>query len=99
MQFEKFVKDNPEHIEAISIVLSKPKGWNTGALKELRTSLSKQPERFTEDNLRRAYKYPLADIISMVKHAAQDEPLLSAKERVDLAMEKVLGSKKVTCYL
>jgi type I restriction enzyme R subunit len=95
-EFEKFVKNNPEHVEAISIVLSKPKGWSTKALKELRASLSKQPERFTEDNLRRAYKYPLADIISMVKHAAKDEPLLSAKERVDLAMDKILGDKKVT---
>ncbi len=95
-QFERFVKENPEHIEAISIVLNKPKGWNTEALKELRTSLAQQPERFTEENLRRAYKYPLADIISMVKHAAKDEPLLSAKERVDLAMAKVMGDKKVT---
>ena len=96
VQFERYVKENPEHIEAISIVLSKPKGWNTGALKELRTSLAGQPERFTEGNLRRAYKYPLADIISMVKHAAKDEPLLSAKERVDLAMMKVMGDKKIT---
>src|SRR3989344_651270 len=54
VQFERFVKENPEHIEAISIVLNKPKGWNTGALKELRTSLAQRPERFTEDNLRRA---------------------------------------------
>lgn len=96
VQFERFVKQNPEHIEAISIVLNKPKGWNTKALKELRTSLAHQPERFTEDNLRRAYKYPLADIISMVKHAAKDEPLLSAKERVDLAMVKVMGTKQFT---
>lgn len=94
-QFERFVKENPEHIEAISIVLNKPKGWSTEALRELRTGLAKQPERFTEDNLRRAYKYPLADIISMVKHAAKDEPLLSAKERVELAMDKVLGSHDV----
>lgn len=94
-QFERFVKENPDHIEAIGIVLNKPKGWNTEALRELRTGLSKQPERFTEDNLRRAYKYPLADIISMVKHAAKDEPLLSAKERIDLAMDKVLGSHEV----
>lgn len=96
VQFERFVKENPEHIEAISIVLNKPKGWNTEALRELRSSLAEQPERFTESNLRRAYKYPLADIISMVKHAAKDEPLLSAKERVDLAMTKVMGKKKFT---
>lgn len=95
-QFESYVKDNPEHIEAISIVLSKPRGWNTDALKELRDSLSKRPEKFTESNLRRAYKYPLADIISMVKHAAKDEPLLSAKERVDLAIDKVFEEKQLT---
>jgi type I restriction enzyme R subunit len=95
-QFERYIKDNPEHIEAISIVLTKPKGWNTEALRELRNSLSKQPERFTESNLRRAYKYPLADIISMVKHAAKDEPLLSAKERIDLAIEKVFENKILT---
>lgn len=96
VQFERFVKENPEHIEAISIVLNKPQGWSTEALKELRTALAQQPERFTEDNLRRAYKYPLADIISIVKHAAKDEPLLSAKERVDLAMSKVMGDKEIT---
>lgn len=95
-QFERFVKDNPEHIEAISIVLQKPKSWNTEALKELRKSLSQQPERFTESNLRRAYKYPLADIISMVKHAAKEEPLMSAKQRVDLAMQVVVGDKALT---
>lgn len=95
-QFERFVKENPEHIEAISIVLQKPKDWNTEALRELRKSLASQPEKFTESNLRRAYKYPLADIISMVKHAAKEEPLMSAKERVDLAMEKVLEGKPMT---
>jgi type I restriction enzyme R subunit len=38
--------------------------------------------RFTEDNLRRAYQHELADIISIVKHAAVGDPLLSAEERV-----------------
>jgi len=94
--FERFVKENPEHVEAISIVLEKPSSWNTQALKDLRTSLQQRPECFTEDNLRRAYRYPLADIISMVKHAAKKEPLLSAKERVDLAVEKVFGGKKLS---
>ncbi len=94
--FEKFVKDNPDHIEAISIILNKPKGWNTQALRDLRTALQQRPERFTEDNLRKAYKYPLADIISMIKHAAKDEPIMSAKERVDLAIVKVLDDKPLT---
>ncbi len=95
-QFEKFVKENPEHIEALEVVLKKPASWNTKALKELRESLLQRPERFTEDNLRKAYKYPLADIISMIKHAAKEEPLISGKERVDLAMSKVIDGKNLT---
>lgn len=95
-QFEKFVKENPEHVEALQIVLEKPDSWNTKALKDLRESLLHTPERFTDENLRRAYKYPLADIISMVKHAANKEPLISAKERVDLAVAKVVDDKTLT---
>lgn len=94
-QFEEFVRKNPEHIEALTVVLEKPKSWNTKTLKELRESLSRRPERFTDDNLRRAYKYPLADIISMIKHAAKEEPLISAKERIDLAVAKVFKDKEL----
>jgi len=39
-------------------------------------------ERYTEDNLRRAYQHELADIISIVKHAAVGDRLLSTEERV-----------------
>lgn len=95
-QFEKFVKENPEHIEALEVVLKKPTSWNTKALKELREKLSQAPERFTDENLRRAYKYPLADIISMIKHAAKEEPLISGKERIDLAVTKVIDGKTFT---
>ncbi|OGM11968.1 restriction endonuclease subunit R [Candidatus Woesebacteria bacterium RBG_16_34_12] len=96
LAFEKYVRDNPEHIEAISIILEKPTGWNTEALKELRTSLKSSSEGFTEDKLRKAYKYPLADIISMIKHAGKEEPILSAQERVDLALETVTKEKSLT---
>jgi type I restriction enzyme R subunit len=95
-QFEKFVKENPDHIEAIAIVLQKPTAWGTEALRELRTSLKDRPERYTEENLRKAYKYPLADIISMIKHAAKEEPMLSTKERIDLAIEKVTDGKELS---
>ncbi|OGH38562.1 hypothetical protein A3F59_01880 [Candidatus Roizmanbacteria bacterium RIFCSPHIGHO2_12_FULL_38_13] len=95
-QFEKFVKENPEHIEALEVVLEKPASWSTKALKELREKLSQTPERFTDENLRRAYKYPLADIISMIKHAAKEEPLISGKERIDLAIAKVIVGRTLS---
>lgn len=71
--FERFVRENPEKIEAIQVLLERPAGWNTNALTELRQKLAARPERFTEPSLRRAYHSELADIISIVKHAARGE--------------------------
>jgi type I restriction enzyme R subunit len=94
--FSQFVRENPEHIEAIRILLERPQDWRTDALKELRNKLAARPEQFTETNLRRAYQHALADIISMVHHAAEDDPLMSAEERVDRAMAQVLAGRSLT---
>jgi len=92
--FSRFVKENPEHIEAIGILLDRPRDWSTDALNELKTKLSATKERFTVENLRKAHKMKynkaLADIISMVKHAArEEEPLLTAEERVDRVLDRL----------
>jgi type I restriction enzyme R subunit len=94
--FERYVRENPEHIQAISILLNRPAEFRTAELKDLRLKLALCPERFTEDNLRRAYNKELADIISMVRHAALKEPLLSAEDRVDRAMQRFLEGKNFT---
>jgi type I restriction enzyme, R subunit len=94
--FESFVKDNPDHIQALSVLLNKPSNFHTAELSELRKKLAARPERFTEDNLRRAYHNELADIISIIRHAAKGEPLLSASERVERAISKVREGKKLT---
>ncbi len=66
-------------------------------MKELRDKLAARPEKFTEANLRRAYHHALADIISIVHHAAdKSDPLMSAEERVDIALDKVLGGRALT---
>ena len=36
----QFVKENPEHIEAIRILLDRPKDWGTDALSELKKKLA-----------------------------------------------------------
>ena len=64
-----------------SILLNRPRDWSTKALTELRQKLAATPQRFTVDHLRKAhelqYHKALVDIISMVKHAANEqEPLL-----------------------
>lgn len=99
--FGRFVRENPDKVEAIRILLNRPKGWSTQALAELRRKLATAPGRFTEDNLQKAhrirYDKALADIISMVKHAARDdEPLLTADERVERAIHRVAFGKTFT---
>ena len=88
-------------MEAIRILLNRPRAWGTDALSELKKKLSTSPERFTVENLQRAHKIryekALADIISMVKHAAKDqEPLLTAQERVETAFGRITVNKTFT---
>jgi len=99
--FGRFVQENPAKVEAIRILLDRPKAWGTQALAELRQKLVAAPERFTVENLQKAhriqYAKALADIISMVKHAAkEEEPLLTAEERVDRALKRVTAGKSLT---
>jgi type I restriction enzyme R subunit len=94
--FARFVKENPEHIQAIQILLERPKEWRTSTLNELRNQL--ELNKYSEEYLRKAFQVThhkaLADIISMVKHAAkEEEPLLTAEERVDQALRKVTAGK------
>ncbi|MDM8516323.1 DEAD/DEAH box helicase family protein [Desulfobacterales bacterium HSG16] len=96
--FENFVAENADHVDSIEILLSKPAQWNTDVLEELRDTLRKN--HFSEKDLQRGhelvYKKPLADIISMIKHASDFEvPIMTAKERVETAIDKIVRLKKI----
>jgi len=96
--FSNFVKDNPERIAAISILLDRPQDWSTDALGELKEKLQSSQQRFTIENLQRAhevrYNKALVDIISMIKHAAhEEESLLTSEERVERAFDQVMEGK------
>jgi len=99
--FARFVKENEAEVEAIGILLGRPQGWGTDALNELRQKLASAREHFTTENLQKAhaacYHKSLVDIISMVKHAARDqEPLLTAAERVARAFANVFAGQSFT---
>jgi type I restriction enzyme R subunit len=99
--FFDFVRDNAAAIDALAILLSRPNDWNPDALLALRDALKGAPQHFTEQNLERAfrarYHKALVDIISMVKHATADTtPLLTAAERVDAAVAKVVDGRELT---
>jgi type I restriction enzyme R subunit len=96
-EFQAFVRENRQTVDAIAVLLDRPSDMNTEVLSSLRKALAAQPQVFTETNLRRAYQAELADIISMLKHAADDEqPLLSAEERVDRAIEQLRAGRSFT---
>ncbi len=99
--FARFVRENPTQIDAIGILLDRPRDWGTAALVELRQKLATSEERFTEEKLQRAhaecYHKALVDIISMVKHAAEEQqPLLTAQERVERAMLQITQGQQFT---
>ncbi len=99
VSFERFVRENPEQIDAIEILLKRPKEWKTDVLSELRNKL--KMNKFSEPDLQKAYcivyNKALADIISIVKHSAKDEsPILTAQERVELVMRRIMREKSFT---
>jgi type I restriction enzyme R subunit len=99
--FSRFVKENPEHIEAIRILLDRPKDWGTDALSELKRKLAATRYRFTVENLQKVHKIrydkALVDIISMVKHAArEEEPLFTAEERIHRVFDRMGLSVSLT---
>jgi len=96
--FAEFVHRESDKVDALAVLLARPKDWNPDALVALRDALKSAPEHFIEANLERAhlatYQKALVDIISMVKHAAADiAPLLTARERVEAAMTHVGESR------
>jgi type I restriction enzyme R subunit len=98
LAFSEFVKRKENEIAAISILLNKPKDWNTNALNELRQKLKES--NYDEASLQKAHKVvyhkDAVDIISMVKHAANEtEPLLSPDERVNKAIMRVTAGKNL----
>jgi len=99
--FSTFVRENPEHIEAIRILLDRPRDWGTDALSELRQKLAASRYRFTVENLQMAhqvrYNKALVDIISMVKHAArEEEPLCTAEQRIHRVFDKMAYTTSLT---
>lgn len=94
--FTKFVKENPDHISALDILLHKPSEFTYAELEELRLKLRDREENFSEENLRKAYENELTDIISIIRHAALGEHLGTTQERIQRAMSKIRHDMPLT---
>jgi type I restriction enzyme R subunit len=99
--FASFIHEHQDQVEAIRVLLSRPREWGAAPLTQLRQALTQAPEHFTEANLQRAFNAAhnkaLVDIISMVKHAAVElSPLLTAEERVNQAVDRVVEGRELS---
>ena len=97
--FSLFVQQNRDKVEAIKILLERPKEWNTLALEDLRRTLreNQYPEPTLQAAHNMVFKVALPDIISMIKHAVEEQsPIWTAEERVKRAMETVTAGKTFT---
>lgn len=97
--FAAFVKANASKVDALAILLRRPKDWRPAVMEELKRVMAR--EGFDAEQLQRAHRArgfkSLADVISMVKHAAAVKaPLLTAEERVSQAMDRFLADRKLT---
>jgi len=90
--FAKFVRENVNQFEALRILLKRPQDWKPEVLVQLRRVLGTND--YDEKLLRKAHERvnhkALADLISIIKRAADDqEPLHTASERVTKALEEM----------
>ncbi len=87
-RFASFIQAKQSEIEALQVLMTRPKEWRTEVLEGLRKKL--RDASFQERDLQRASELVhrrLADIISLVKHAAKEQaPIYTAEERVDRAL-------------
>jgi type I restriction enzyme R subunit len=95
--FSRFVKENADKVDALGILLKRPRDWKPAALDELRRTLAQN--QFDERKLQAAHKVAshkaLADVISIVKHAATAQaPVLTAEERVTRALNVLFEKHK-----
>lgn len=97
--FSRFVKENADKVDALGILLKRPRDWRPEALTELKRSLAQRgfaPEKLQQAHRAAGFK-ALADVISIVKHgAAEQAPLLTAEERVNRAIGKLVESHQFT---
>jgi type I restriction enzyme R subunit len=93
--FTKYIHENKRHIEALTILFSNPRKWNSKALRDIRQILKRA--LFDEEKLQKAHEQSghkaMADIISLIKNADDAaNPLLTARERVEQTMEKIMAA-------
>ena len=95
--FTAFVNENKDEIEAIRIACTRPSDMTRAQLRELKLALDR--ENFSEANLNNAMSTVkneeiVADIISYVRQAVLNTPVLNHEERVEAAFRKLTAAHR-----
>ncbi|MFD1342956.1 type I restriction-modification system endonuclease [Litorisediminicola beolgyonensis] len=93
--FQTFVRDNANKIDALNLVVTRPRDLTRDSLRELRLALDAR--HFTESALRTAWRDRTnediaASIIGFIRQAALGDPLVPYADRVDAAIRKVAST-------
>lgn len=97
--FHKFVSENINKIDALKLVVQRPRELTRATLRELKMELDRSG--YSEANLKTAWSQAknediAASIIGYVRQAALGDPLIPYEDRVRGAMRKIKTSKQWT---
>jgi type I restriction enzyme R subunit len=95
--FSDFLKASGNRIPALTAVLTRPRDLTRKQLKELRMALDHAG--YSENSLHNAYRDTTnqdiaAGVIGYIRQAALGDALVPYEQRVDQALNKILGSRK-----
>ncbi|WP_136685479.1 type I restriction-modification system endonuclease [Falsirhodobacter xinxiangensis] len=96
--FQAFVRDNTNQIDALRLVVTRPRDLTRKSLRDLRLALDAQ--NFTENALRTAWRDKTNDdiaasIIGFIRQAALGDPLVPYADRVAAAIQRVANAHKL----
>jgi type I restriction enzyme, R subunit len=94
--FRTYLQEHAEDLPAVTLVAQRPRDLTRAALRELQIQLEAQG--YSERQIKSAVKDTTnqdiaATIIGFIRHAILDEPLIPYDQRVDTALQTILGSQ------
>jgi type I restriction enzyme R subunit len=107
--FVKYVQENENKINALEIVMKKPKNLQLNDLKELAKILRRQPQAYSVEKLNKALELSskeklhqhsnkvldqISELISYIQYAEDTDEFISMQERVDKAVIKIIANEK-----
>ena len=97
--FSAYIRDNLNHIAALTVVVQRPRELTRSQLRELSLELDKMG--FSDASLRKAWQDTknediAASIIGFIRQAALGDPLIPYEERVKQAMRRILSRQAWT---